>query len=206
MPLRSPAVERAAESHFFIRPKIDRCLRAHQLTDDARAYYKQPYKTYHDVWTAQLSDKFHDMTTMIRLGSAIETELRDSYMRIKRHANLLSLKADSDFSKGAFQRIQPWQKEKGSALKTLELAGYDLSTNPQLPHAQQVMLHRHLYAHNVGVSDDEYIANWKQLTGEDLLPILTANGYPASDTYWFKPLSELNGYIESLRGFVRALP
>lgn len=206
MTRKSTALEKAAESHFFIRPQIDRALRAHLLTDDTRAFYNQPWETYHDVWIAQLSDKFHDMTTMIRLGSAVETELRGLYMRSKGHPNLLSLKADPDFSRGAFQRIQPWQNTKGSALNTLRLVGYDLSTNPQLLQAQQVMLHRHLYAHNVGVVDNEYIADWKLLTAEDHLPILTLNGYPAADTYWFLPLSKLNEYIESLRGFVRELP
>jgi hypothetical protein len=202
----SSAIEKAAEAHFFIRPQIDKALRAHKLTDDARAHFNQPWKTYHEVWTAQMSDKFHDMTTMIRLGSAIETELRDLYMRLKGHANLLSLKADTDFNKGTFQRIKPWQTGKGSALATLNLAGYDLLTNHQLPQAQQVMLHRHLYAHNIGVIDDEYIDDWKRLTGEDLLPVMTASGYPAQDAYWFRPLTNLATYIENLRKFVRDLP
>lgn len=202
----SPTIEKAAEAHFFIRPQIDKALRAHKLTDDARAHFKQPWKTYHEVWTAQMSVKFDDMTTMIRLGSAIETELRDLYMRLKGHANLLSLKADTDVNRGVFQTIKPWQTTKGSALATLKLAGYDLLQNPKLLQAQQVMLHRHLYAHNVGVIDDEYIDDWKLLTGEDLLPVTTASGYPALDVYWFRPLTNLKTYIEDLRKFVGHLP
>ena len=142
MTRKSPAIERAAESHFLLRPRLVSALRAHQLTDDTRAYYKQPWQNYHDLWIAQMSDKFHDMMTIIRLGSAIETELRDTYMRLKRHSNLIALNADPDFSRGAFQRIKPWQTAPGSALATLKLAGYDLSKNPQLPQAQQVMLHK----------------------------------------------------------------
>lgn len=65
---------------------------------------------------------------------------------------------------------------------------------------------RNLYAHNVGIIDDEYIEDWKRLTGEDLLAVMTASGYPASDAYWFRPLLELSAYIENLREFVRALP
>jgi hypothetical protein len=203
---RSLSIERIAESQFMIRPMLKDRLASQELTDDARKLLGKPYKNYYELWTGSLSDKFHDMTTMIRLGAAIEEELRNVYMHTKGHVNLSALKADTDYRRGAFQRIQPWQIKAGTAQHTLNLVGYNLFANSQVTAAQRTMLHRNLYAHNIGLIDEDYIINWLRLTSEDIAPIVASLGYPTNDTYWFRPLDELDGTIENLRKFVRELP
>jgi hypothetical protein len=205
MPRTSPLVEMAAEAHFFVRPQIDKALKSFMLTDETRQHLNVSANSYHDLWKDRYCDKFHDITTMIRLGSAIEVALRDLFLNLRGHSNLLSLDSDAEYKKGIFQRIMPWQVEKASAYSALKSAGYDLSSNPYLRAAQEVMMHRHLYAHSSGAIDSAYIRDWKRLTGEDLHQVVSHHGYPQSDAYWFRPLERLNIYIENLRNFVRAL-
>jgi hypothetical protein len=178
-------------------------LMSQVLTAEARTLLKQPWKNYYEMWTGQFADKFHDMTTMVRLGGAIEEELRSLYMRRKGYANLLMLNADKDFRHGVFQRVMPWQAGPGSARHLLQLSGYELTTNSKLATAQRIMLHRHLYAHNLGVIDDRYITDWEKLTCENLRSLVAP--YPAEDVYWFRPLDELGDAIEIIRGFVQEL-
>ena len=69
------------------------------------------------------------------------------------------------------------------------------------------MQHRHLYAHNSGIIDDDYIAKILKITGIDLLqnPQIL-NVYPAQDVYWFKPLERINEFIEATKRFFAAFP
>ena len=84
---------------------------------------------------------------------------------------------------------------------------YDLKTNLHLKAVQEAMMHRHLYAHNSGLLDDNYIKRIKQITGEDLLSLPeVSTHYPATDTYWFRPLKRLNLFIEEARRFFRIFP
>lgn len=89
----------------------------------------------------------------------------------------------------------------------LKRVNVDITVIPELPIVQELVLHRHLYAHNLGVIDDDYISNLKRLTSVDLQanPSVAAQ-YPAQDVIWFEPLSRLHVFIEAVRSFVRALP
>jgi hypothetical protein len=203
---KSQTLERAAEAHFFIRPLLINALKGNLLTDAARAALGANHVSYYDFWQASLRDKFEDMTTMIQLGAAVEEVLRDTYMLAKGHANGAALRSDPLYSRGVFQRIMPWQTNAGSASHLLQSVGIDLSSVAKVHAAREAMLHRHLYAHNIGVIDDQYLDDWKQLTGEDLTPAVSSLGYPTKDCYWFRPLQAITTYIDELRKFVANLP
>ena len=100
----------------------------------------------------------------------------------------------------------PWQTGCGSANAILATIRVDLTTLPRVQEAREAMLHRHLYAHNVGVIDEQYIDDWGKLTSEDLKPLVALYGYPNQDCYWFRPLQRMNDYIEAIRKLVLALP
>ncbi len=74
-------VERIAETHFFLRPVLVRALKEQQLTDDGRKQFQTAAVNYHDLWVESFADRWYDMASMIRLGTAIETGLRDTYTR-----------------------------------------------------------------------------------------------------------------------------
>lgn len=99
----------------------------------------------------------------------------------------------------------PWHKKNGAIPLLLDV-GVDLEKLSDFPTIQELMLHRHLYAHNLGVIDDSYIEDLKNLTGTDLLdkPEISSK-YPAEDVYWFEPLGRINLYIEAVRGFCNEL-
>ena len=85
--------------------------------------------------------------------------------------------------------------------------GYDLNANPKLAAIQEIMISRHLYAHNSGLIDDKFIAEYLDLTGIDVskLPNI-APFYPNEDCYYFEPLKKLSDYIEDTRRFFRTFP
>ena len=203
--MKSPDLERVAETQFMIRPTLTSALRKTVLAVDGQARFPGCH-TYLDVWTTCHSERFFDMGTLIRAAASIETSLRDYYSRKKGHANLSQLRQDPNYKKNIFQRIMPWHGNDG-AIVLLRTVGVDVAVVPKLPAVQELMLHRHLYAHNLGVIDDEYIKNYKRLTSVDLLanPLVTAE-YPSNDVVWFEPLGRLSEFIESARLFLRALP
>jgi hypothetical protein len=170
--------------------------------------YSDKHATYYDQWRATAADKFFDMSTMIRLGTAIELCLRTYYMQRKGHSTLIDLQSDPRYRKGIFQRVQNCQQQNGAIVLYRDEIGYDLANNPHLSAIQEMIMHRHLYAHNSGLLDDEYIDNIRTMTGKDLRvhPEITASNYPAEDVYWFEPLERLNVYIEEARRFFRQFP
>lgn len=160
-----------------------------------------PFK--HMVWCAT---GLISMGTFIRAAASVETSLRDSYAKKKGHVNLSQLRQDPGYKKNIFQRIMPWHGNDG-AIALLATVNVDITAIPELPTVQELVLHRHLYAHNLGVIDDEYIKNLKRLTAVDLqADPNVASQYPAQDVFWFEPLSRLPVFIEAVRSFVRALP
>ena len=206
MAQKSASLEKAAESHVGVKPKIKKGLEDFILTDDARKYLGKNYQNYYQYWQDSYSEAFFDMSTMIQLGSAVETALRDCYKRQKGHSTKADLVADPDYGKNAFQRIQPWQTGPKDAATLLDQINVDLSSLPGVLAAREVMLHRHLYAHSVGVVDQKYLDDWKRLTGDDLAASPRFQDWEQEDKLWFDPLKELTKYINSLRNLVTALP
>lgn len=203
--MKSPDLERVAETHFMIRPTLNSALKNHVLTAEGQAT-SPGCSTYFDVWTKNYSDRFFDMGTLIRAAASVETSLRDYYAQKKGYLDLSQLRQDSNYKKNIFQRVMPWHGNDG-AIALLKRVNVDITVIPELPIVQELVLHRHLYAHNLGVIDDDYIKNLKRLTSVDLQanPSVAAQ-YPAQDVIWFEPLSRLNVFIEAVRSFVRALP
>jgi hypothetical protein len=203
--MKSPGVERVAETHFSIRPALTSALRNFGLAPDGQAMFPG-CTNYWDVWTLQFSDKYFDMGTLIRAAASVETSLRDYYVTKKGFLNLTQLRQDPSYKQNVFQRIMPWNGND-SATALFQALGVDLTIFPDFPKVQELVLHRHLYAHNLGVIDDQYIARLKTLTGKDLLldPTVAAQ-YPAQDVVWFEPLSRLPQFINAARGMFSQLP
>jgi hypothetical protein len=55
-----------------MRPVLSKALANHLLTDEGKGFVGD-YANNQQLWTASLGDRFFDMATAIRLGSAIET-------------------------------------------------------------------------------------------------------------------------------------
>lgn len=176
------------------------------ITDAGRQHGQHNYQNSYEEWMGTMSDKFFDMGTLIRLGTAIEQNLKHYYMDKKGHQNRATLHADPKYRQNMFQQIMPWHNNGALRIYREELS-YDLTANQYLKSVQELMLHRHLYAHNSGLIDDEYIKRLKLLTGLDLMqrPEVTRQ-YPADDLYWFEPLKRLNDFIEETRRFFRVFP
>lgn len=189
----------------MIRPMLKSALKNNLLTAEGQAT-SPGCSTYFDVWTNNYLDRFFDMGTLIRAAASVETSLRDYYAQKKGYLNLSQLRQDPNYKKNIFQRVMPWHGNDG-AIALLKRVNVDITVIPELPIVQELVLHRHLYAHNLGVIDDEYISNLKRLTSVDLQanPSVAAQ-YPAHDVIWFEPLSRLHVFIETVRSFVRALP
>lgn len=203
--MNNPGIERVAETHYMIRPVLKSALTQQVLIQDAQRLFPN-CSTYWDVWTQRFSDRFFDMGTLIRAAASVETTLRDYYMFKKGYTNLTQLRQDPRYKENIFQRIMPWNGSDG-ALPLLLSEGIDLTALHELTKLQELMLHRHLYAHNLGVIDDKYIKRLKNLTGKDLMLDPAIKGvYPSQDVYWFEPLGRLNVFIEAVRGFFLKLP
>jgi hypothetical protein len=199
-------INKVAETQFFLRPFLVSLLKKSKITNEGRALVGN-YNTYYDYWQASFNDMFFDMGNFIRLGSEIELCLRQYYMDKKGYNNLLELYQDPNYEKNIFQRIQNWQNKGVINLFKMEL-GYDLTTNKELIKIQEIMVHRHLYVHNSGLVDDEYIKRIKDITGYDLTQedeIIRTN-YPQNDVYYFKPLKKLNEFIEDCKRFFGNFP
>jgi len=198
-------INRVAEVHFYLRPVLLKALREQSITDEGRKLVGN-FENYYELWTATFSDKFFDMATAIRLGSVIEKCLKNYYMDKKGYINISQLKTDPNYKRGIFQQVQSYQN-KGVIWLYNKADIYDLSTNKHLVSIQEAMMHRHLYAPNSGIIDDDYIDKMKKITGQDIktLPEIAAS-YPTNDTYWFEPLTRLNDFIEEARKFFDLFP
>lgn len=199
-------INRVAETHFYLRPVLIKALKGQLLTDDARKCIGKDLGNYAELWEATFSDRFFDMATMIRLGSVIEGCLKWYYMSKKGHTNIPQLEADPAYKPNIFQRVQSGQSKSAITLYSQQL-GIDLTTNLHLRPMQEAMMHRHLYAHNPGLVDADYIKKIKRITGQDLTAMpQIAQSFPNDDTYWFEPLRKLPHFIEEARSFFRAFP
>jgi hypothetical protein len=188
--LRNNDLERAAETHFFIRPEIVKALERTILTDAAKKVVGD-HDNYLSLWQGSLADRFFDMATMIRLGTSIETGLR------YRHRQCGGVEKP-----GMYQRL----KEPTQLLDAFRTdCTYDLSANAAWGIAREIMMHRHLYAHRSGLVDKAYIDSIRVVCGVDIEPELTTMGYPTNEVYWFKPLEKLGEFIEGARQFFREL-
>jgi hypothetical protein len=190
-------IGRVAETQYMIRPILASALKGHTLTGIGRKMSGHPSaQSQHDLWTASYADRFFDMGTFLRLGTAIQTGLRSHYFATCPPAAQAPHHA-------VFQRLG---EPKPLVRLYRDGSGYDPRTNPEWTRMQELMLHRHLYAHRSGLVDDKYVDELKQVAGVDISADIKARNYPVEDVYWFRPLRELPDFIESARRFFHALP
>lgn len=194
---RNLEVERVAETHFFIRPVLLRALELQHVTDQGRTMWNTHSTNWRELWTEQLSDRWFDMATVIRLGTALETGLRDAY-------NRLGQGGDPQGGRGVFQRLVNDADVVAAFLN--DCGGLDLRSSAEWPVIREVMLYRHLYAHRSGEVDEEYLDAYERLTGVDLRHSVAQHGYPAQPVYSFEPLTRLPNFIEAARRFFRFIP
>lgn len=204
--MRSHDLERVAETQCHFRPQLERALRNSPLVGPALTMFPG-CTTYHDVWESSLSHHFFDMATLVRIASAIESALKNAYMQAKGHNNLKDLRADPNYKMNQFQRILPWHNATDNGLALLATVSVDLRSHSELQMVQEAIFHRHLYAHNLGVIDEQYVDRLKILTGIDLTadPRYSAI-FPDQDCYYFDPLTRISDFIKSARGFLASIP
>lgn len=202
----NPDLERIKQLHWDIRERLLIALQNTPMAPAGIAF--TGCLNYRDFFEKSFNDRFFDMTTMIRLGATIEGHLRQIYMKKKSFNSLGDLRADKKVSKTIFQKIVPEIGQTAGLLTPAQIlllsVGVEIGAMPDFQAIQEIMLHRHLYAHNLGVVDDNYIQKWKQITLEDISDELKKSGYPNQDTYWFRPLRKITDYINHLEKFIRA--
>jgi hypothetical protein len=193
-------VHRIEETQFFIRPQILKGLRETTFDREARRAVGG-HQTYLQLWKAQRGPEFFDMGTLVRLGSTVETLMRDYHRRCLGEEPGWS----PDLGAGVFQRLMPWSKDNVIELYRRDLS-YDLTANASLYRVTQLMLLRHLCAHASGLISERFLDDWLRLTSYDLRqePLLSA--HPAQAVYWFKPLEELSAFIGDARSFFAEFP
>ena len=84
----------------------------------------------------------------------------------KGYANLSDLSVDSKYREGSFQRILPWHNSTVDAMDIfISELGYDLNSNDKFKIVQEIMVLRHLYAHNSGLINEKFIKNYERIKG-----------------------------------------
>lgn len=165
---------RIRESEYFIKRVFEENLKKIQL-DSKTKILVGPYDSYFHMWQATLSDKFYDMTTVVRLGTVIEICLKDYYQEQCGLSNRKELQAHVNSEQNIFQQVQPWHKN-GIFVKIENQFHINPLQIDEVKTIQQVMLLRHLYAHNSGLLDKKFVNNYKRLTGIDIC--MAASLYP----------------------------
>lgn len=203
----SSRINRIAESHFMLKPVLVSALKKQKITDAGKAFVSGA-DTYYDFWVNTYNEMFYDMGVFIRLGAEIEICLREYYANKKGYSNLTELNSDPKYKQGIFQRILPWQNKPTDAIDLFRSElGYDLNTNVKFKNIQEIMILRHLYAHNAGLINEKFINEYEKMNGIDIttLPDIKDH-YPTEDCYFFAPLKKLNTFIEDARSFFRNFP
>src|SRR5262245_739915 len=123
------------EQHYFLRPVLEKQLKEFTVNPDVRSQFGD-YDTYYEFWKASCGDRFFDMATMIRLGSAIESGLRDYYVRRTGGTS----HATGDLARGVFQRILDTPSMDGAVKYYRQNIGYELPNNPHYQAVCEAML------------------------------------------------------------------
>ena len=193
--VRNAEVERIAETHFGLRPLLLRVMEGQLISEEMQGQLPVRAANYREYWEGTYSDRWFDMATIMRLGTAIETGLRDSFYRVA--------PAGERVDRGLFQRlVTPGEIEIAFQTK----CSVDLSAIPQWITMRQIMVHRHLFAHRGGLVDDDYLAQHSMVCGVDIRADVELLGYPEKDVFWFRPLKDIPYYIEAARAFFGQVP
>lgn len=201
------SINRIADSHFIIKTLLVNTLKKQILIPPHNMHFLNA-NNYYEYWVNSYNEKFYDMGTFIRLGTEIESGLKNYYMSRKGYSTLTELNADPGYSQGIFQRILPWQTNESGVMYLFNTElGYDLNSNPTFTIMQEIMVSRHLYAHSSGIINTKFVSDYFKITGIDVtkLPNI-APFYPNEDCYFFDPLKKLGEFINCTRRFFKAFP
>ena len=188
------------ESEYFLRRQIESNLKSIKFNDQEKEKYGD-HDTYFDLWCATLSDKFYDMTTIVRLGTIIEGCLKDYYQDKKGFSNRKQLNDHIDSNQNVFQQVLPWHSD-GVLNRIKAEFSVDSFSISELPVLQETMLLRHLYAHNSGLIDEKFVRDYKRLIGTDLGDANSAyKNFENQDYYYFEPLSRVSNYLSETERF-----
>ena len=102
-------INQVAEVHFYIKHVIESAFKHTVINPDVR-YLVGGYDSELARSRGTFADKFFDLSTMIRLGTAVEVCLRTYYMDRKGLSTLIDLRNDCRYQRGIFQRVQDWQQ------------------------------------------------------------------------------------------------
>ena len=164
--MRNLEVERVAESQYLIRPILVKALESRTITPEGQAHLSVAATNMLELWQSTFADRWYDMVAVVRLGTAIETGLRDVHTR--------TAAGGAKMDRGLFQRlVDPRAIEKAFSAISI-----DLAVDPEWLTMREIMLHRHLYAHRAGVPDDEYLDGHLAVTGRDIRPDVQALWLP----------------------------
>jgi len=129
-------------------PRYLQALEAQKIAEAGKRI-EGDYDSYLEMWTAGFGDRFFDLSTLVRLASAIESGLRDFHGAHGGNAP----------DRGFYQRIAKPAGATALADKFLQDCNYKIRTNEAWLRVREIMHHRHLYAHRNGVVDESYITN-----------------------------------------------
>lgn len=198
-------INEVAQTHFYFRIELEKTLKSTQINPVLKTNFYD-CETYYDYWIKTSGDNFFDIGTFLRLGLAVELCLKQYYMMKMNYQTISELKKDPNYKDNLFQRIKP--TSHNSCIETFKkVLDIDLNKIPKFQCLQEIIIHRHLYAHNSGLVDDNYIKDLETINinlRDDL--ILKAKNYPLNDVYWFEPLKRIDQYIECVRDFIDQLP
>jgi len=152
-----------------------------------------------------LGKHYISMAFIIRLGSVIENGLREFYMNKTGYESTYILKkSDTRLNKtGIFQRLE--RGKNICALDIFDEINIKIEQNEFYKGVQEILEHRHLYAHNSGVFDERYIANIFKITNEDIRKEVQSLGYPEKDILWLRPLQRVQQYTITVDHFLNTL-
>ena len=199
------SIGRVANTHFSIRPILVNTLKAREITP-AGQLFSNGAKTDYEDWVNSFNDQFYDMGTLVRLGTELELGLKYYYMSKMGYGNLTELEQDPNYQINIFQRLMPWSKNNLIELYKNSSLAYDLTSNSMFAKMQELMLYRHLYAHNSGILNSKFVDDYQRLTSKNILDSLEVQNWQSEDTYFFSPLRELGQFIEDSRIFFKELP
>ncbi len=210
---------RIRESEYVIKRVIEENLKQIPFDDELRKT-GGGYSDYYHMWQATLSDKFYDMTTIVRLGTIIECCLKDYYQEKSGISNRKELQEHINSRQNVFQQVLPWDNE-GILTRIKNQFKIDPLLIDELPILQEVMLLRHLYAHNSGLLDRKFVNNYERLTGIDICKSSSIfseslknvsstfkfaeksmySDFEYEDTYFFEPLHKMSIFISGSERF-----
>jgi len=200
-------IGKVAEVYYFLQPCVMTALKEIILSPEAKEALKTASTTYFELWQENYSDRYFDVATFLQLNSQLDLSFKTYYMAWKGYETFKDLYADPAVTPGVFHSTLPNSK---SSLQGLfkDQGIFDLATAEEFSVLQEFYIHSSLYTKYLGLVNDTYIKQLKNICQIDLLADerFASLNYPNEEVYWFYPLHNLKKYIESARQIIEQLP